>query len=282
MTFYQRHGQTILFFIALALALFVIYPFWQTILIALIVGYACMPLYKVFHKRLKYASVASLSVLSVIFLAVALPFFIGLNFLLRQSKNLYAYFEDIEEYILQNIQIVIDAVHQYAPITFSVETVSSAIVGYIFDISQQVLLNIPGLLLQLFVFFFILYYIFKENYKVHTFIVESLPYSKEYTLKVIKRFDKVFYGVVYGQIFTAVLQGLVAGIAYWLVGVQYVWLWIIITIIAAFLPMIGTWLVWLPMGIFIIFTGFASGQWVWGVFLLVYGITVISIIDNLI
>ncbi len=83
--------------------------------------------------------------------------------------------------------------------------------------------------------------------------------------------------VVYGMVLAALSQGLLAGIGYAVAGVQAPVLFGAITALLALVPM-GATLVWIPIGIVLILSGH-----IWaGAGLLIWGITVVSTIDNVI
>lgn len=81
--------------------------------------------------------------------------------------------------------------------------------------------------------------------------------------------------VIYGLLLTAMLQGVLAGIGYWMFGVQAPILFGLLTALVALFPF-GTPLVWGALGIGLIL----SGQLWAGVGLLLWGGLVVSSIDN--
>jgi predicted PurR-regulated permease PerM len=82
--------------------------------------------------------------------------------------------------------------------------------------------------------------------------------------------------VTYGIGITAVVQGILAGMAYWVLGVPFPAFWGLLTSIVAPIPIGGTGLVWVPAGIYLI----ATESWVRGVVLLAWGGMVVSTFDN--
>ena len=83
--------------------------------------------------------------------------------------------------------------------------------------------------------------------------------------------------VVYGMVLAALSQGLLAGVGYAFAGVQAPVLFGAITALLALVPM-GATLVWIPIGIVLILSGH-----IWaGAGLLIWGITVVSTVDNVI
>lgn len=84
-------------------------------------------------------------------------------------------------------------------------------------------------------------------------------------------------GVVYGIVLTAIAQGVVAGIGYWIVGLEAPMMLAAITTLFAMLPF-ATPLVWGGIGVWLLLTG----NTVSGVELLLWGALVVSWIDNVI
>nr|MBS0021567.1 AI-2E family transporter [Gammaproteobacteria bacterium] len=81
--------------------------------------------------------------------------------------------------------------------------------------------------------------------------------------------------VVYGIIGTALAQGILAGLGFWLMGVPGALFLGLITSFLSIIPF-GPPLVWLPAALWLFYTGSLNG----GVFLLLWGLLVISSVDN--
>jgi predicted PurR-regulated permease PerM len=75
--------------------------------------------------------------------------------------------------------------------------------------------------------------------------------------------------VVSGVLVTAAVQSLLAALGYWVAGLPSVVLLGALTFIAAFIPVVGTMLIWLPASVYLLLTGetaFGIGLLVWGAF----------------
>lgn len=84
-------------------------------------------------------------------------------------------------------------------------------------------------------------------------------------------------GVVYGIIGTAVAQGILAGLGFGLAGVPAAALLGVLTFFLSAVP-VGPPLVWIPATIWL----FSEGKTGWAIFVLVWGIFIISGVDNII
>jgi predicted PurR-regulated permease PerM len=83
--------------------------------------------------------------------------------------------------------------------------------------------------------------------------------------------------VVYGIVLTALVQGLVAGLGYWVAGLPAPATLAAVTVLVALVPF-GTPLVWGTAALWLLFTGQTTA----GIGLLLWGVLVVSWIDNIV
>lgn len=84
-------------------------------------------------------------------------------------------------------------------------------------------------------------------------------------------------GVVWGLVGTAVAQGALTALGLWLAGVPQAMLLAVVAGVLSILP-VGAPLVWLPASLWLL----TQGQTGWGIFMALYGMLVISSVDNVI
>ena len=82
--------------------------------------------------------------------------------------------------------------------------------------------------------------------------------------------------VVYGLLITSLLQGLIAAIGYWIVGLSAPVLLGFLTGVLSIVPMVGTAIVWIPVGIWLLSTSHV-GQ---GIVILIWGTVLVYPADN--
>jgi predicted PurR-regulated permease PerM len=73
-----------------------------------------------------------------------------------------------------------------------------------------------------------------------------------------------------------VVQGLLAGISYAIVGLESALLFGVLTTVLALVPVIGAGAIYIPVGLWLLVTG-AAWQ---GIFVLVVGVVIVSTVDN--
>lgn len=123
---------------------------------------------------------------------------------------------------------------------------------------------------------FLLYYILKDGEKFVTWLRDITPLPSDIQDRLYSRVNKTTWAVIRGHVLVAVVQGLVAGLGLAITGVPNYAFWTFIMVILGFIPIIGTIVVWLPASayLFIIDRPAAS------IFLLVYGLVIVSLTDN--
>ena len=84
-------------------------------------------------------------------------------------------------------------------------------------------------------------------------------------------------GVVYGMLGTALAQGALAAFGLWLAGVPGALFLGVMTSLLSFVPM-GPPMVWLPSTLWL----FSTGEITWGIFMGLWGVFVVSTVDNII
>ena len=82
--------------------------------------------------------------------------------------------------------------------------------------------------------------------------------------------------VIHGSLVVALVQGLLAGLAFWILGVPFAALWGVVTAFVALLPVGGSTLVSIPASIYL----FLQGETIRGIILLVWCLGVVGTIDN--
>jgi predicted PurR-regulated permease PerM len=94
--------------------------------------------------------------------------------------------------------------------------------------------------------------------------------------ELFRRFAAVIRATVKGNLVVAIAQGALGGLAFWFLGVHAPVLWAVVMAFLSLLPAVGSALVWLPVALYFIATGA-----VWkGIGLIVYGVVVIGLVDN--
>ena len=123
-----------------------------------------------------------------------------------------------------------------------------------------------------------LYYFFADGPKLLREAKDLSPLEDEDEDVLLEQFDKVCRGVVMGTIVSAVVQGVLAGIGFAIVGIDWLWLAATLTVFFSFIPFLGAAAVWIAVVISLLFDQHYGSA----TFMAIYGAVIVSGSDNLI
>ena len=153
------------------------------------------------------------------------------------------------------------------------QALSGFLVAAVPNIAQNVLLFAVNFVIVLFMLFFFLRDGAEFCYRLRLL----LPMDHEHQERLFQNIVNSLTAVVHGCLAVALVQGLLAGLAYWVLGVPFALVWGVVTAFAALLPVGGTLLVSVPAAIYL----FIEGETVRGVILLIWCIGVVGMVDNI-
>ncbi|MBC7842333.1 MAG: AI-2E family transporter [Gemmatimonadaceae bacterium] len=121
-----------------------------------------------------------------------------------------------------------------------------------------------------------LYYLLLAAEEVWPRVKRYLPFTDEDSEDLRNKFYEVTMATVLGVVVVAVVQGVLVGAAFAVLGLPNAIVWGTVTAIASVLPLVGSALVWVPAAIVL----FATGNVGQAIGLSIFGGVVVSNIDN--
>ncbi len=150
---------------------------------------------------------------------------------------------------------------------------SGAVVSQVTGVAQNFLLFIANFIIVLISLFFFL----RDGATFCHKLRRLLPMDQEHQERLFTNIVNATFAVVHGCLVVAIIQGILAGTAYWLLGVPYALIWAVLTAFVALLPVGGTTLVSIPVTIYL----FAQGETMRALLLLIWSIGVVGTVDNI-
>jgi predicted PurR-regulated permease PerM len=132
-------------------------------------------------------------------------------------------------------------------------------------------------LLQLFVLCYALFYFLLDGPVILRRVLRYIPLDPGQKEELLERFVSVTRATLRGSLLIGMLQGGVAGLAFWVAGVPGPAFWGTVMVVLSIIPAIGASLIWVPAVIYL----FLVGEILSGIGLLVWCAVVVSSIDNL-
>jgi len=153
------------------------------------------------------------------------------------------------------------------------QVASGFLVAQVKGIAQNVLMFTVNFIVALFTLFFLL----RDGSEFLQKIQRLLPMDREHQQRLLKNIVDAVVAVVHGSLVVAMVQGLLAGLAYWAMGVPFSVLWGVVTAFVSLLPVGGSALVSVPASIYLFF----QGENIRGIVLLVWCLGFVGMADNI-
>jgi predicted PurR-regulated permease PerM len=133
-----------------------------------------------------------------------------------------------------------------------------------------------GAILQLFVMLYALYFFLIDGPGILARILYYTPLEEHDERKLTRQFVSVTRATIKGSILIGLVQGGVAGAAFFVLGLPGAAFWTTVMAVLSVIPVLGSGIVWAPAALILV----ASGRVGAGVGLAVWGVMVVGLIDN--
>jgi predicted PurR-regulated permease PerM len=272
----ERVFFALLFAIIGIAAIIIIQPFLTYIVLAAILTYALFPLYNIINKRIRKPSISSTISIVIALLLMVLPAFFLVSELVQQVSGAYTSFQ---EETLQRAAdylsgVTGNRVDFQAMLTSSIDQIRHSIAG----LAPDILGSVTEVALGLFIMFFVMFYGFREGAAFIDRVRDLLPLEPGLKESLFYEIRTITQAVLYGQVMTALIQGTLGSIGLLIFGISNWLFWGALMTVMAFLPVLGTPIIWVPAGVGQILDGNTAR----GVGLLIYGSILVINVDNVI
>ena len=289
---YLENWALLLLLVAVTLALgWILLPFYGTILWGVIIAVLFAPLHRRLLVRLKQRRTsAALLTLLVVLLIVILPMGLLVATLAREAALMYEhlksgelnptlYFHGVFEALPPWMTALLDRFGLVNFATLQRRLAAALAQGSQFIATQA--LSIGQITFEfvasLFITLYLAFFLIRDGEGVASAVRRAFPLAQAHKQELLGKFTTVIRATVKGNLLVAAIQGALGGLAFWFLGVNGAVLWAVLMAFLSLLPAVGAGLVWLPVAIYLLATGA-----VWqGIALIVWGVLVIGLIDNL-
>lgn len=255
------------------LTLLIILPVLEYVLLSIILAYILFPLHVRFRKYVG-SMVSAISLILAALVAIIVPI----------GYVLYVFVQDLVAIAEGDTSIEVDVIEARVEEVTGTEVnlveLSTDVAESFVDILFGGVTGILSTAMQFFIgvalVLFLVFYILREGEAFVSWLRELSPLPQNETDHLFRKVNQTMWGSVIGHTFAAIVQAIVAGLGLYIAGISSVAFWTVVMAILAFLPIIGAFLIWAPASVYLVFV---TGDTVAGVFLFVYGLAIVSLID---
>lgn len=134
-------------------------------------------------------------------------------------------------------------------------------------------LRITGLT---FVMLYLLFFFLRDGVSLLETIVEAAPIGDDRERRLLNKFAEVARATLKGTLVIGLVQGIIGGLLFWILGIEGAVLWGVVMGLLSLLPAVGAAIVWIPAAALLLLTGEVAK----GIVLLAGGIVLIGLADN--
>ncbi len=264
----------LLFFVAI----YMLKPIMISIILGLLLAYILHPFYKKIYKRVKKKNLAAIILILGLSIVIVIPLAYIMPIMIKQTFETYLFLQklDLAE-ILKKILPSALTLEISNELVANLNNIISKLFSSLLNEFIKFVVNLPSFILQFAVFLFTFYFAVRDAEELKAYFSQLSPFSHKTEKKFMEEFREITNTIVYGQFLIGVIQGLALGIGLFILQVPKSLILTFVAIVVSIIPILGSWLVWLPAGIFLITTGSVFK----GIVLLIYGGLFVSSIDNI-
>jgi len=276
-------------FILFYLLYMILSPFLIIIAWAMVLSITFYPLYRVIIRFKAPPWIASLATLIIILALMLGSFTYIVGSLMNEITFVYS---DLEEKGFETLSLIQEhplfakayqKINSYKllegfDLRDSAVNVLKNIGAYIADHISLIFKNAVVFIMNFVILCLTVFYFLKDGEAIAAFITKFLPFSDAHKKRLESRVKEMVVAAIYGGVAAGIAQGILGGIGFLIFGIPSPVFWGTAMAFFSFIPVFGSFLIWGTAVIFLIL----SGSLLKGIGLLLYGVLIISSIDNVI
>lgn len=263
--------------ILLFLSLLMVAPFIGYLLAAFILAFVLKPVQRKIEPYLGPISSTALVILLFTSIVIA-PFALAIGAVVEDATSIVDDIGDVEAVDFTELEeLIFEWTNQGVDIEAEIAEGLERFTTIAFGGFTQVLDFLTGLALGMMILVFALFYLIKDGDKLYSWLLSITPMPQNQQKELYSKASLMTTSILKGHVLVAIIEGLIGGIAFYIVGVPNAAFWTFMMILLSFIPVVGAFLIWAPAGAYMILTGDLLA----GLFLLIYGLAVITPADNI-
>lgn len=269
----------------------ILLPFYGAVFWAVILAIIFAPIQRRLLARLNARrNLAALATLFICLLVAVLPVILIAGVLVQEGTTLYKQIEsgeiDIDSFV-SHAKELLPATWQAQMQRFGLgdmdqireRLASSALQGSQFLATKAFSFGQGTFqfMLSFFLMLYLLFFLLRDGRELVARIRKAVPLSDNQKRRLFSKFTRVVRATVKGNIVVAATQGALGGIIFAILGIPSAVLCGVLMAFLSLLPAVGAGVIWTPVAIYFLMKGLI----VQGVILILYGVLVIGLVDNI-
>ena len=274
-----------------ALFLAVTWPFLKPLLLGAMLAGLSRPLYNWVVRLVKgRAGLAATLTLLILFVLVAAPLSAFVGVVVSQAFNVSehaipwvqehfgsASTFNTHDWLVQRFPTLAPYVPEQTQIIESMGKAAKATGAFLVASASDFTAGTAAFILNFFVMAYAMFFFFRDGKKIIDKIFYYMPLNHEDEERLLERLRSVTRATIKGTLVIGIIQGALAGLAFWVAGIDGAAFWGTMMAVLSIVPGIGAALVWVPAVIYL----FITGQTITAILLFAWCAAVVGTIDNI-
>ena len=182
------------------------------------------------------------------------------------------------ERLVEGWQWVVSRVPFLAPerVLASISEAGRQIAGAVASKSGALIGGAAMLIVNLSITLFSLFFFLRDAPGIVRVIRGLMPFDADQRDHIVSQVGDLIFASVTAGLAVAAVQGMLGGLAFWLLGLHAPVVWGTVMAFAALIPIAGAWVVWGPVALWLLVTGDVTR----GLILVVIGVGLVGMADN--
>lgn len=246
--FTEEQALLVLTLLVVVLATLVVLPYLQYILLGIILAYILWPVQQRLTKRVR-RDVSALILTAGTVLFVPIPFLYLVSELARQAFAVVRTIQDADidvaeiETRLLEYGIEVNIAPLYEENQEMIADGLEFVARYLAGIAQ----SLPQIFIGLTITVFVQFVLLRDGHRLVAWTRKVLPIRDDIQDELNNRLNKLMQASVIGNVVASLIQAVALGFGFWLLGFDNVIFLTVLTFVLALLPLVGAFIVWVPV-----------------------------------
>jgi predicted PurR-regulated permease PerM len=261
---------------------YILWPFWSILVLSFLLTNIFRPVYKILFKKMP-RSVASILTCLLIILIVFIPLFFFVGALSSEALGLYHWGRDTQigmkvQLFMQDSPLILQMQNYLDGFGFSFEP--SQITGmfsyiakmaglFVYNQASSWAANVLQFVFLFFMMILTIFFLLIDQDRLVKFIIALSPMPDDEDRLLLEKFEEIANAILKGNGICGLIQGILGGVIFAILGISSPILWGGIMAILAFLPIFGIGLVMIPAALILMLNNHVGS----GVFLFFFYLT---------
>ena len=289
-TVMDRSQRRFLLFLVIGMSLlfmWMVRSFLITLLLAAIFAAMAMPMHRIIRRKVGGRhSLASAFSLIILIVAVGIPIFAFLGLVANQAVEISnaarpwieSQINEVGSWdeLLTQFPFLSHFFPEEGELLAKLSEFTAATGRFLADSVVELTRGTAAFSLQVFVLLYAMFFFLKDGPMIMDRILYYVPLPETFEQELLNKVVSVSGAVLKGSLVIGIIQGGLAGLAFFLVGIPGWAFWTTVMIVLSLIPAVGSALVWIPAAVYLFSSGsfgIAMGFTLWCVF-------VVGTVDN--